>query len=249
MAKITSRTILAEWGKDFGSVPAVTHDFVCRFCLGPVSTYRQCFGCNELFNVGRAPEVLKHRVVPMTSALNPSRWYSALSQYKGGFHAELGLVIATVAHHFLHSRAARIREALGGEADIISPVPSKRAGVTYETQPLRIALARATAIASRLAHTLRHDPAIPVGRTRYQPEAFTAGPTPVAGRRVLLIEDSWVTGATAISAAGALLNAGAASVLVMPIARIIRSGFWPEDHPYRAAMTQAWEPDREQWPR
>lgn len=45
------------------------------------------------------------------------------------------------------------------------------------------------------------------------------------GKRVLLVEDAWVTGATAVSAAGSLVEAGAAEVLVLPIARIIDGGF------------------------
>lgn len=249
MARTTSRTILAEWGKEIGSVPSASNNFVCRLCLGPVSTYRQCSACHEIFHVGHAPEALQQRVVPMTSALNPSPWYSALAQYKGGFQPRLGDVLASVVHHFLQSRADRIRESLGGEIEIITPVPSKRAGVTYATQPLRIALAKAASIAANLAETLQHDPSILVARRRYAPAAFTPGPTPVTGKRVVLIEDSWVSGATAVSAAGALPHHGAASVLIMPVARIIPSGFWPDDHPYREAMKQPWDPDSDRWPR
>lgn len=135
MAKHTSRTILADWVGDLGSIPPSSHDFVCQLCLGPVSSYRQCSACNEIYNVGLAPT------------------------------------------------------------------------------------------------------------------AFRPGPISVAGKRVLLIEDSWTSGATAISAAGALLDGGAASVLIMPIARIIPSGFWPDDHPYRTAMKLPWDPDSDQWPR
>lgn len=249
MAKHTSRTILADWVRDLGSIPPSSHDFVCQLCLGPVSSYRQCSACNEIYNVGLAPTSLRERVVPMTSALNPSRWYSALSRYKGGFHNELGLVLAAVTHHYLQSRAVRINEALGGEAEIITPVPSKRAGVTFATQPLREALGRVSSIEAKIGHTLQYDPSVTVGRRSYAPTAFRPGPISVAGKRVLLIEDSWASGATAISAAGALLDGGAASVLIMPIARIIPSGFWPDDHPYRTAMKLPWDPDSDQWPR
>lgn len=243
MASITSRTILAEWADDFGSIPSDKHDFVCGLCLGPVSTYRQCSSCHEIFHTGRAPLALRNQVLPMTSALNPSRWYSALVQYKGGFHPELGLVLASVAHHFLQSRASMVRAALGGEIDVITPVPSKRTGVTFDNQPLRLALGRVESIEAKLRHTLVHDTTVALARRTYAPRAFTSGPNPVDGKRVLLIEDSWASGATAVSAAGALLDAGATSVLIAPIARIIPSGYWPDDHPYRAAMTNRWDPD------
>lgn len=249
MARRTSRTILAEWAPELGTVPSATNDFVCDLCLGPVSSYRQCSGCNEVFNVGHAPLALRTLVVPMTSALNPSPWYSVLSQYKGGFHPGLGLVLASVAHHFLQSRASMIRAALAGEVDIITPVPSKRVGVSYDNQPLRLALGRAETIETKLRQTLVHDPSVAVARRSYAPNAFIAGPTSVAGKRVLLIEDAWVSGATAVSAAGALLAAGAAAVFISPIARVIPSGFWPADHPYRAAMRARWDADAADWPR
>lgn len=248
MARQTSRTILAEWANDISAVPSSKNDFVCECCLGPVTSFQQCSGCNEVINVGRAPTSLRDRIVPMTSALNPSRWYTALASYKGGFQPDLGLVLASVAHHFLLSRAAHIRTALGGEVDIITPVPSKR-GVPFERQPLRLALGRIEPIESRLQHTLNYDQTVTVARRSYAPNAFRAGPAPVAGARVLLIEDSWVSGATAVSAAGALLNSGAATVLLCPIARIIPIGFWPADHPYRTAMRVPWDPDSSDWPR
>ena len=63
-------------------------------------------------------------------------------------------------------------------------------------------------------------------RKTYNSSAFSAGTTSVVGERVLLMEDTWVTGATAISAAGALLREGASGVMVMPIARAVSPSFW-----------------------
>jgi len=44
-----------------------------------------------------------------------------------------------------------------------------------------------------------------------------------------------VTGATALSAAGALLMHGAAAVAILPLARCLDTSYWGELHPYRAA--------------
>ena len=91
-------------------------------------------------------------------------------------------------------------------------------------------------MAQRLKHTLVFQPNKPVSRWAYSPDSFTQGPEKVTGARVLLLEDSWVTGATAMSAAGALLKFGASSVAVLPLARVVDQGFWQLDHPYRRAM-------------
>lgn len=58
----------------------------------------------------------------------------------------------------------------------------------------------------------------------------------MAGERIVIIEDTWVTGATALSAAGALHEFGAENVLIIPMARLINSSYWSEDHPYREGM-------------
>jgi hypothetical protein len=49
------------------------------------------------------------------------------------------------------------------------------------------------------------------------------GPYAVRRKRVVIIEYAWITGATAISAVGQILELGASSVVLLPIARAIDS--------------------------
>lgn len=230
----TTEEVLAEWRDRLGAVPAASNEFVCKLCLGPVSNYSQCYGCKELFLSPNVPRELRRVVVPMTSVLNPSPWYGALVKYKG-FERQLGTVLVSVAYHFLEEHRDNIAGLLGGEPTMLTIVPSKR-GFTYDEQPLRAVLSLVEPLGSMLRQTLQHVPGSASGRRQFHPEAFTAGPTPVRGERIILIEDTWVTGATAVSAAGALLDLGATSVAVLPIARVVDAGFWNEDHPYRVAM-------------
>lgn len=87
---------------------------------------------------------------------------------------------------------------------------------------------------------------MPVPRQKYLPEAFRVV-ADVSDGRILLIEDTWTTGSTAISTAGALLAAGAESVVVLSLARKVNSDYWSDQHPYLAAMKRPWDPKF--WPR
>jgi hypothetical protein len=152
-------------------------------------------------------------------------------------------IMTALAYTFLGEHEDRIAEMLGGEATAITIVPSKR-GKDYETQPLRRALSLRRPPDERLRHALvfSGNPEADY-RHRFAPEAFTPGPEFPVGERVVLIEDLWVTGATAMSAAGALLENGSASVVIIPLARLIDVQYWPEDHPYRTAMQRPYDLD------
>jgi predicted amidophosphoribosyltransferase len=245
----TTEEVLAEWGPRLGTVPPVTKDFVCDYCLGPVNSgYTACLGCSEIFDYSNVPAELRTATVPMSSALNPSPWYNALVTYKG-FQPIKGLVLASVAHHFLDTHASAIADALGAAPTIITVVPSKR-GIPYEQQPLRATLSLAGPINAKLKSTLAHVVGSVIHRRTYNPLAFAPTSVDVEGERIALVEDTWVTGATAISAAGALLAFGAAAVGIYPIARVLNDNFWPPDHPYRTAMAAPYQPyDPTAWPR
>jgi hypothetical protein len=188
---------------------------------------------------------LSGRVVPMSVAPNPGPWYSRLATYKT-FHRGYSSVLASLAYTFLTTHEAEVEHALGGEMDRITVVPSTR-GVPPDTQPLRRVLSLIPPLEEHTAALLRHVPGQKVGRQEYQPGAFECV-VPVDGQRIILIEDTWVTGAKAVSAAGALLAAGAENVLIMPMGRMVqpKSGYYPEDHPYFEWIDRPY--DFQHWP-
>jgi orotate phosphoribosyltransferase len=59
----------------------------------------------------------------------------------------------------------------------------------------------------------------------------------VEDARIILVEDTWITGATALSAAGALIEAGAEAVVITPIAREMKPAYHGDDHPYLEYLT------------
>jgi hypothetical protein len=119
---------------------------------------------------------------------------------------------------------------IGGPWSTVTFVPSeKRPGPTHPVAALARQVSRNNESGNRLLlgtgpgfstppeRTVRHDrfsvPAQHVGR--------------VEGRRVLLIDDTWTTGAKVQSAAVALHDAGAISVTALCVARWCRDD-WPD---------------------
>jgi hypothetical protein len=244
--------VFAEHRQYFGSVPHAGNDFVCRHCLGPTGIgFAQCHGCHVLFNSSQVdpntstsafvPDALRDCVIPMTSVLSPSTWYSFLWTYKAGQFDEYAGILAALTSTYLGQHWARITDVLGGDPDRMTYVPSKRGRAAFPR-----ALSLVPGIRDWLKETLRVKAGAKWGRRAYTPGAFVPGTTSVSGR-VILLDDAWVTGATAVSAAGALLREGADAVVILPLARVVDAGFWGEEHPYRAAMQGAYDPAV--WPR
>lgn len=245
----TTREILAESVGIIGSVPKLAGaDFVCRCCLGPVrSGFDMCHACHVLFRHGGAPEVLQGNIVPITTVINPGLWYTKLQTYKT-LQKEHGALLASLVYEYTRTHQEEIRRSLGGDPSFITVVPSKR-GIDFEHQPLRLALARIKPLADMLVEAVRFKNTESLGRKEYNPSVFRASKNS-AGKRIVLIEDTWVTGATALSSAGCLLEAGAESVLILTVARMVEASFWDKDHPYLVAMKVPFDPyDPNRWPR
>jgi hypothetical protein len=119
---------------------------------------------------------------------------------------------------------------------MLTIVPSKKPEFTFSTQPLRRTLSSVSELDAQLYEALRYIQGARIGRSEYRPDAFRGSGIDVSGARIVIIEDTWVTGATALSAAGALHEFGAESVLVIPMARLVNSSYWSEEHPYRERM-------------
>lgn len=225
----------------FANVPHVSNDFVCNACLGPVTGFSQCYACNRLFTA--APGALTDRIVPVTSALSPSPWYTRLQNYKTG-HPAYAWVLIALLDRYLAAHTDEIVGVLGGLPDIFTIVPSKR-GASFENQMLARVV---NAVPSRtwpLESLLTFNVGASIPRQTYRPGAFSVT-RDVSGRRVVLVEDSWVSGGTPLSAAGALHEAGA-TVMVLPIARVVDNPKYWDDHPYIAQMSEPYEVER--WPR
>ena len=181
----------------------------------------------------------------MSTANNPSPWYSGIVNYKNGGNRSHTLVASLVAAYVAEHKQ-RINALLGANYTQIVVVPSTR-GRSFAVHPLPQAIRRIVALKDHISDALNHVPGSTIGRQEYKPSIFTVDASSVRNAKILLIEDLWVSGSKAVSGAGALLQAGASSVVILPIVREYRSpsDFCPQE--YQSAASSPY--DLGYWPR
>lgn len=237
------RDVYQELQPLMGAVPEIVWGETCDQCFGIVSDFSRCWSCKKLF--GEAPSELSGMMVPMSTARNPSPWYSKLVGYKN-FEGEQQFAVAALSHLFVTTHQTKIEGLLGGEIDAITIVPSTR-GKTFDNQPLRRTLERSPFFRGKLKPLVSYRTGTSVPRQTYTPRAFPCT-REAESARILLVEDTWVSGSKAVSTAGALLEAGAKSVVIATVARLVeKPGYFPADHPYYERVSQPHEYMR--WPR
>ncbi|MBI4536445.1 MAG: ComF family protein [candidate division NC10 bacterium] len=134
-------------------------------------------------------------------------------------------------HHLAHLLAAEAPRFLAPEEwDVLVPVPLhwrrrwRRGFNQAEVLARAVGRAMGISVAGRALRRVRATPpqqGDPEARRRNVRDAFRVPrPGQIAGRRVLLVDDVFTTGATANAAARALLAAGAAEVGVLTLARV-----------------------------
>jgi hypothetical protein len=229
-------------------------DFVCPMCLGGRNPgYVLCDACDQVQGSYEIPRSLWASFVAVTTAIQGHGWHTRLTTYAHGRQEYLSQ-LATITRGYLNAHEGDIRRALGGKPEALVVVPSRRIDAGGEADPLVALadLARPMGLRPRDSLTYRGG-GIGKRRRPYHPEEYEPGPNSVAGRRVLLLSDVWVTGGTLLSASAALLEHGASAVLPVAIARHASASAWKTrtvkggPHPYWSGIREPW--DRSHWPR
>jgi adenine/guanine phosphoribosyltransferase-like PRPP-binding protein len=195
------------------------HD-VCIVCHGPAGPgYRTCWSCGVITR--RLGRPLGYPVVPISLYRPGGSLHRALVRYKSGRvrreRDELSSAMAELIAWYLSLHSHCIAIAAGGGWDVITVVPStRRPGPLH---PLASALGHAPFLAQRHEVLLRRgeEPLdhLVAGARAFVPEGRCAG------RRVLLVDDTFTTGAHARSAAAALQAAGATVVALLVVGRMV----------------------------
>ena len=205
---------------------------VCRTCRGPADPgFARCFQCDQ--HVTCAPGLLADAVVPVSYAVKGGRHAETLWRYKSGRPDgdAAGAALLSLLLVFLRDHGRCAWRAGGGPPTHVATVPSTRGRVG--PHPLRLSLGGCLRLpAARLAVAApdwpgcpgpaaaagpRPSPLEPEDR-ELQPDLFTAERR-LDGARVLLLDDTWTTGARAQSAAAAAKLAGARAVVTVVLGR------------------------------
>jgi predicted amidophosphoribosyltransferase len=187
---------------------------VCEVCLNLTRGYERCFACSSI------PSQLDV-VVPVSYSVAHEQLHHALAGYKRleGLPARrYTRDLAAILWRFLARHERCVADAAGAQRfDLVTTVPSTDRD-RDERHPLRLIVDELVGpTRGRHERLLRRSGVGPAQRTfdprRYEPTRA------LHGERILLIDDTWTTGANAQSAAAALRSAGAGGVAAVVIGR------------------------------
>jgi hypothetical protein len=188
---------------------------LCLVCAGPVRAgYLRCFQCD--LHAQSAPGLLADAVAPVAYAAKGGPLARDLWLYKSGRDGsgQAAARVLSLLLLFLHERGPVVWRAAGmGRPSAVCVVPSGRGRAG--PHPLR---ALAAPYLARPWLSLRPRPGGDPWARTLDPARFQAA-GPLRGAAVLLLDDTWVSGASAQSAAVALKLAGAAAVVVVVVGR------------------------------
>jgi predicted amidophosphoribosyltransferase len=206
---------------------------VCAICHGSSGTYARCYSCNQVRGLVTHPLGL---VVPisLTRTDMEAQLHNVLRDYKyatdEGVRDQHRLHIAALLLRFLARHAPCIERAAGTRIDTITVVPSKQG--RPGAHPLEQAIALARSLEKRHVRLLTPGPGT-IGRNAPADDGFIASVS-ARGRRVLVVDDTFTSGAKLQSAASALTLGGATVVAGLVLGRVIDVS--NDEYPEKAAL-------------
>jgi predicted amidophosphoribosyltransferase len=211
-------------------VPAVAEG-VCAICHGATGTdeqgrrYRLCESCNRTRRQVTRPLQL---VVPVSLYVGGEQLHTVLRGYKDSpdpaARRRFQFQVAALLLRFLRDHGDCIRAAAGREWDTLTIVPSSagRAG----THPLEEVIGLSRSLGPRYRSLLERTE-VEIDHRSASDGAYRALPE-ADGRSVLLIDDTFTSGARVQSAASALALGKADVVAALVLGRFVRPDYGDE---------------------
>jgi predicted amidophosphoribosyltransferase len=194
---------------------------VCVECFNLTRGYERCYAC-------AAGEQRLAAVVPISYSVAGEPLHAAIAAYKreaDPFVPAATAQLTAILWRFLERHERCVEAAAGVDRfDLITTVPSgERSRDSYH--PLRRIVGELAEPTRSRHERLLERTSVPVAQRRFDIDRFTAART-LHGEAVLLIDDTWTSGASAQSAAAALRAAGSGPVAAVVIARYLNPGWY-----------------------
>jgi predicted amidophosphoribosyltransferase len=201
---------------------------VCGICFNFTRGFSRCYACAHR-------EQLIDVVAPISYSVAGEQLHHALAAYKrltGDVARRLGVELAAVLWRYLAEHERCIARAAGqAEFELVTTVPSGERE-RDERHPLRRIAAEVVGPTRDRHERLLRRSDLAVASRAFDPNKYV-GVRPLRGKSVLLIDDTWTTGANAQSAAAALKAAGAGPVAAVAIGRHLNREWHENDRRLR----------------
>ncbi len=181
------------------------------------------------------------RVVPISLCRVPGPLHDALRKYKDGATPAVRLrysaLVVSMLARFLFDHGDCLVEALGSRWDLLTTVPSSKfPGDRPRTRPLATAAVLVPWLAAQHRHVLARGPGQLAHGVATDDGFITK--CRVEGSRIVLVEDTYTSGARAQAAASSLQLAGAHVLAILTVARVVDPSYGPHVRDYWRAQTQ-----------
>jgi predicted amidophosphoribosyltransferase len=198
---------------------------VCAVCFNFTDGYERCYGCSH-------GELWLDAVCPISYSVAHEQLHHALWGYKrldGDVARRLTVELAAVVWRHLTGHERCLAQASGTtEAfNLVTTVPSTDRG-RDEGHPLRHIVANVVEPTMTRHERLLSRTTKPVDPRAFDAEKYEATRN-LGGASILLIDDTWTTGANAQSATAALKSAGAGAVGAIVIGRHVNREWHEND--------------------
>lgn len=187
------------------------------------------------------------RVVPISLSVTDGPLYDILKRYKydsgSTSHMRTKIIAATIAR-FYDSHASCLVRLAGREFDIVTTIPSTQPPPVRAIHPFNAAVAMIGSLREMYRPTALERGEGDIAHRHAVDDAFQTRGS-MTGHSVLLLDDTFVSGAHVQSAASTLRLAGATSVVALVVCRIIKPAYGPNTRRiWQWASTQRFRFDR-----
>ncbi|MGZ4174098.1 MAG: hypothetical protein ACXVQR_06430 [Solirubrobacteraceae bacterium] len=202
---------------------------VCGFCFNLTDGFSRCYACAH--GASRLAAL-----APVSYSVSGGQLHHALAGYKrlnGALARRMSVELAAVLWRYLTTHESCVARAAGTDGfAIVATVPSGDRARDAR-HPLRHIVAELTGpTRGRHERLLRRSDA-EVAERVFHAHKYEATRR-LSGEAVLLIDDTWTTGANAHSAAAALHEAGAGAVAAVVVGRYLNREWGENDRRLRA---------------